>query len=188
MDAKTLCLSLLSLGEASGYEIRKQLVEGPVGLFHGASYGSIYPALAKLSAEGLVTAETHGQEGKPDKKVYRITPAGMAALKRALMGEAAYDKIRSEYLLLLFFSDLLPPERVSELLKAYLDRHREIISMLTAENSEPETPGQRFVHEFGLAVYRARLNFLEENVEALIESLSAPERKIGSPDEIQAAE
>ena len=40
MDVKTLCLGVLTLGDASGYEIRKQFEEGPFAHFFGASYGS----------------------------------------------------------------------------------------------------------------------------------------------------
>ena len=68
MDVKILCLGVLSRGEASGYEIKKAFEEGPFSHFHQASFGSIYPALNALSAEGLVACraqsagEAAGQE------------------------------------------------------------------------------------------------------------------------------
>ena len=60
MDVKTLCLGVLCehWGKASGYEIRKLLKEeGAFSHFVDAGYGSIYPALNKLSDEGLVIYE-----------------------------------------------------------------------------------------------------------------------------------
>src|SRR3546814_3071348 len=57
MDAKTLCLGVLSRGAASGYEIKKAFEEGPFSHFHQASFGSIYPALNALSADGLVAVD-----------------------------------------------------------------------------------------------------------------------------------
>ena len=55
MDVRTLCLGILSLGDATGYEIKKLVAEGSFSFFSEASYGSIYPALTKLTDEGLVS-------------------------------------------------------------------------------------------------------------------------------------
>ncbi|HHY48365.1 MAG TPA: PadR family transcriptional regulator, partial [Alphaproteobacteria bacterium] len=55
MNVRTICLAILYDEEASGYEIRKLVVEGEYSYFIDASYGSIYPALQKLEAEKLVT-------------------------------------------------------------------------------------------------------------------------------------
>ena len=45
-------LGLLSLGPATGYELR-QLIEGTVGNFWKESFGQIYPSLRQLIAEDL---------------------------------------------------------------------------------------------------------------------------------------
>ena len=76
MNVKTLCLGVLSAGEASGYEIKKEIEEGLFSHFIEASYGSIYPALTQLAGEGFVTVRAEEQSGKPDKKVYAITATG----------------------------------------------------------------------------------------------------------------
>jgi DNA-binding PadR family transcriptional regulator len=52
-DVRTLCLGILSIGEATGYEIKKALEEGPFGHVLEASFGAIYPALGRLTEEGL---------------------------------------------------------------------------------------------------------------------------------------
>ena len=69
MNVRTICLAILYDGEATGYEIRKLSVEGEYSYFIDASFGSIYPALAKLEVDGLVTSRVEMQEGKPAKKV-----------------------------------------------------------------------------------------------------------------------
>ena len=52
MNVRILCLSILFDTEAaSGYEIRKLSTEGEFAYFVEASFGSIYPALAKLEEE-----------------------------------------------------------------------------------------------------------------------------------------
>ena len=52
MDARTLCLGALELGDASGYEIKKLYEEGDLSHFYAVGFGSIYPALTRL-VEGL---------------------------------------------------------------------------------------------------------------------------------------
>src|SRR3546814_11137191 len=68
MDAKTLCLGVLSRGAASGYEIKKAFEEGPFSHFHQASFGSIYPALNALSADGPVAVRAQAQQKRPQRK------------------------------------------------------------------------------------------------------------------------
>ena len=50
MDVKTVCLGMLSDGEASGYDLKKQF-ESSFGHFFAAGFGSIYPALSSLADE-----------------------------------------------------------------------------------------------------------------------------------------
>ena len=52
MDVKTVCLGMLTDGPASGYDLKKQF-ESSFGHFFAAGYGSIYPALSSLAANGI---------------------------------------------------------------------------------------------------------------------------------------
>ena len=88
MDVKTLCLGVLTEGNKSGYEI-KRCFEEAFSHFFVAGFGSIYPALAELSRAGLVTCENVEQEGRPDKKVYSLTPAGERSADRRAVDHAA---------------------------------------------------------------------------------------------------
>lgn len=142
MDAKTLCLGVLALGDASGYEIRKQFEEGPFAYFHETSFGSIYPALTKLTAENLVTCTDVRQEGKPDKKVYSITDAGRAFFRDALHKEPAKDRIRSESLYMFFFADLLEPAQLNDVYDKYLTYYRGQVARLEAFDEAVANPDQ----------------------------------------------
>ena len=84
MDVRSLCLGILSLGDASGYEIKKAFEDGALSHIHAASFGSIYPALNALVDGGLAVVREVEQEKRPDKRVYSITPAGQTALRLAL--------------------------------------------------------------------------------------------------------
>src|SRR3546814_13530763 len=95
MDAKTLCLGVLSRGAASGYEIKKAFEEGPFSHFHQASFGSIYPALNALSADGLVAGRAQAQQKRPAKKIYSLTPKGRnARLEERRVGKKCVSKRR----------------------------------------------------------------------------------------------
>lgn len=75
-EVRLALLSLLSEGEAHGYELMKRLEQRSGGVYQ-ASAGTIYPVLQQLEDEGLATSET-----RDGKKVYRITDAGRAELAR----------------------------------------------------------------------------------------------------------
>ena len=108
MDVKTLCLGVLSRGSASGYEIKKQCEEGPFAHFYAAGFGSIYPALNALLRDGLISLEEVNQSGRPAKKIYSISGAGRQALTEAMREEPAPDRLRSDFLFIMFFGQMLP--------------------------------------------------------------------------------
>jgi DNA-binding PadR family transcriptional regulator len=117
MNVRTLCLAILFDIEASGYEIRKLLTEGEYAYFVDASFGSIYPALAKLEEEHLVTSRIETQEGRPAKKVYSITEAGRTKLLDSLFEDLDPDTFRSEFLMFVHFVPHLPRTLVETRLK-----------------------------------------------------------------------
>ncbi|MBM3571250.1 MAG: PadR family transcriptional regulator [Alphaproteobacteria bacterium] len=164
MDTKTLCLGILSLGDATGYEIKKQFEDGPFSHFYKVGFGAIYPALNELSAQGLATVTQHAQENRPDKKVYAITPAGRRSLVQGLIKRPGPDQIRSEFLFIVAFGTLLPSALVAAMIEERLAWHRgeaARIGELVADDQVP--PGRRFVRGFGLAVHQAAIRYIEEN-------------------------
>ena len=130
MDVKTLCLGILSRSAATGYEIRKQVTEGPFSHFFEAGYGSIYPALNKLLEGGLVECRAESQNSRPDKKVYSITTNGRFALIDALSAPPSPDRVRSEFLFTTFFAHLLSPRQVEKLIQERLAWYRESIDRM----------------------------------------------------------
>lgn len=180
MDVKTLCLAVLFQGEATGYEIKKAFEEGPFAHFQAASFGSIYPALSKLLAEGLAEAEAHEQDGRPDKKVYRLTPSGQTAFRRALDQPPEPDHLRSDLLFLLYFARELSPERVEALIDGYIDDYRTRADRIAGCRDERLAsgadidPGRWLVSGFGVEVYRAAADYLTRNRQALLAGLARP--------------
>ncbi|HLO99432.1 MAG TPA: helix-turn-helix transcriptional regulator [Fimbriimonas sp.] len=78
-DLEALILAVLAEQELHGYEILKQIKQKSSDVLKFGE-GQLYPALHKLESEGLVNAVWVPQEGKPDRKVYRLTPSGTTEL------------------------------------------------------------------------------------------------------------
>jgi len=179
MDVKTVCLGMLSDGPASGYDLKKQF-ESTFGHFFAAGYGSIYPALSSLAEDGLVDCEEIAQEGKPDRKVYSITPAGREHLLAALDDPAPSHKVRSEFLAMMFFAHLMTPEQVDRVLDSRLEETRHYLALFHEFETtcmEDWYPGEKFVLGFGKAVNRAIRDYIETHREMLKEHDTAPESR-----------
>jgi molybdate-binding protein/DNA-binding PadR family transcriptional regulator len=81
-------LALLALSPRHGYQLRLDL-EAEFGPEFVLDTGQLYRLLARLEKEGWATASAEPGERGPRRKVYRITPAGRAALRRWARSPAA---------------------------------------------------------------------------------------------------
>ncbi len=170
MDVKTLCLGLLSVREACGYDLKKTF-ETSFKHFFPAGYGSIYPALADLAANGLVSCREIPQVGKPDRKVYRITEAGEKAFVDALNRTEPQHKLRSEFLAMIYFADLVDENRLAEVLDDRIEQLRETVRYIEHQNgSEAGSAGARFVAGFGAVIAQAAAEYIESNRHLLIDA------------------
>ena len=163
MDAKTLCLGALMHKEASGYEIRKLFEDGPFNAVHDVSFGSIYPALTALLERGWVTCYVAEQDGRPDKKVYDITPIGRDAFLDAISTTPAPDKMRSEMLFILSFGDYLSKTTVLALIDKYIaDYEVKLSAMQECGRDLDDHPVRQLVHDFGTTMYETAIGFLRK--------------------------
>lgn len=176
MDIKTLCLGVLTQGEASGYDIKKHF-EQVFSHFYVAGFGSIYPALTELARDGLVTCREETQANRPDRKVYALTATGREAFLKALVATPPRHRIRSEFFVLLQFAHLLPPERLSAVLDERLGDvtrlHQELRQILETCAIEDcgFTPAQRFEVELAIATLAAHRDYIAQNRAALLDAM-----------------
>jgi PadR family transcriptional regulator, regulatory protein AphA len=169
MNVRTLCLGILTTGEASGYEIKKEIEEGLFSHFIDASYGSIYPALTQLAGEGLVTVRAEEQSGKPDKKVYAITPKGRDALGRSISVVPCRDKYKSEFLFQMLLQQYITPDIMRAAIdKQIADLEGDLARIGECKCSEQPHAGARFVADYGEAVLSAALRVLKEKKAELL--------------------
>lgn len=182
MNVRTICLAILYDGDATGYEIRKLSVEGEYSYFIDASYGSIYPALARLEQEKLVVSRVEPQDGKPAKKVYSITPEGRSVFIQSLFEKLGEDEYRSEFLLFLRFASELPQSLVEQRLAERLTEVDTTLADFDRLKKEHNHPGDTWVIEYGRTCMQAARNYIQAHGAELI-ALARPDR-----DDAAAAE
>lgn len=182
MNVRTICLAILYEGEASGYEIRKLSVEGEYAYFLDASFGSIYPALAKLEADGLVTSKVQQQDGKPAKKVYAITAAGRHTFINSLFDKLEPDEFRSEFLLFARFAAELPASLIETRLKERLVEAENAVAELDRLAQNVTAPADRWVLDYGRSCMAVARDYIASHMGELI-ALARPE-----PGQARAAE
>ena len=79
-----LLLSVLSRGPGHGYEVITRLRDRSDGAFE-LPEGTVYPALHRLEEAGLLASAWDVVSGRR-RRIYRLTPAGEAALAAAVAG------------------------------------------------------------------------------------------------------
>ena len=163
MDVKTVCLGMLTRGEASGYDIKKDFESSFAHCF-AAGFGSIYPALASLAEQGLVSCKEIPQQGKPDRKVYQITAAGWDHLLRELDNPAPSHKIRSEFLATMCFAHLMTADQIQTVLDSRIedaDRGLKILDDIECSCVDHYPAGVKFTIGFGRAMLQAMKTYVE---------------------------
>ncbi|MES9858651.1 MAG: PadR family transcriptional regulator [Sedimenticola sp.] len=182
MDINNLCLGVLSLGEASGYEIKK-MFEEQFSHFHSASFGSIYPALAKLTEQQLVSFREERQEKRPTKKVFSITQAGCEHFSQTLYQTDPGEHYRSDFMVLMTFAHLLPEERLKEVLESQAEQIKAKLKMLQEiYDDNPQLPsGIRFTLEYGITAKQSLLALMERRKKQLLLEIKAEKREASAP-------
>jgi DNA-binding PadR family transcriptional regulator len=174
MNVRTICLAILYEGEATGYEIRKLSVEGEYAYFIDASFGSIYPALAKLESEALVVSRIEPQEGKPARKVYAITEEGRRNFISALFEKLGDDEFRSEFLLFARFAGELPASLVEQRLNERIAQFDAQMAELDALCEKHSHPADAWVIAYGRTCMASARNYIDAHKGELI-ALARPD-------------
>jgi DNA-binding PadR family transcriptional regulator len=146
-------LGMLKLGRRTGYEI-KSLVDVSTRFFWAASYGQIYPELARLEQLGLVRGEVDSSNGRR-RKAYDLTAAGEQALHDWLTsGDPLHIELRHEGALKFFFSDALTGAEQLSLVRRVRETHERIAEQLRAiepMSDRDKPPAPLLTLEFGIA-------------------------------------
>jgi DNA-binding PadR family transcriptional regulator len=97
-------LGLLKEQELHGYELKKRLAE-TMGSGTGVSFGSLYPALARLEKTGAVrVVPIPAPRGGRGKKVYSLTSRGESLFEELLAADAGSSEDERSFNLRLAFA------------------------------------------------------------------------------------
>jgi DNA-binding PadR family transcriptional regulator len=162
------------LGSASGYEIRSHILQS-VGHFWHESFGQIYPELRRLASESFIAPTGGGTAGARGRRRYKLRASGRRLLQEWLARPAAHERMRSEYLLKLFFGRTGGIETSRSHAVAAEHRHGELQSRLravahavAAEDAEsPDLVYSLATLRHGLLVSAARRRAAEESLQLL---------------------
>lgn len=126
MSLKYALLGVLSMREMSGYDIKRHF-DRAVHFVWNASDSQIYRELRGMERAKLITSRLIQQESKPNKRLYRLTDAGVAELDTWLVSPVEKPYSKEPFLLRLFFMERVDDEDARKLLEARL---REVESLL----------------------------------------------------------
>lgn len=165
MNVRTLCLAILQVGEATGYEIKKLSTEpgSAFAYFVDASFGSIYPALNRLESDGMVTAREEREPGKPARKIYAITEEGREELVTSLSELPQQDIFRSEFLLQAMCSPMLSRNTITKAIDHRLKQLDEEIARIAEARQEETRPGALWIANYGMACLQGGRDYLAQH-------------------------
>lgn len=166
-------LGLLSHENLTGYDMKKRL-DMRLHFFWNASFGSIYPTLAKLEQEKKISSsrevdrgtqnkgnlgsdikeklsqERSAQEKGRERIIYSITDYGQKTLYEWLKKPVQKDELRYETLLKLFFGNEAEPEVAIEHIKSFGEKTEKELAILEACVKQLEQFQEEKTHQYYL--------------------------------------
>jgi PadR family transcriptional regulator AphA len=174
-----ILLGMLSAQERSGYDLKLLLDKQVHHVYWSPAKSQIYGELRRLEQAGLATMTEVEQTNRPDKRLYRITPAGREALQQWLANpDVEPDVFKSPLLLHLFFGHLLPrqvliaqlerrQQKLAAELEGYDKREQEVRDSMQAPGTEANLPFLLLTLQYQRSMLQAALQWTTEAVTQL---------------------
>src|SRR3954464_3535567 len=123
-------LALLATGPAHGYELKQALEQRFGAVLPPLNAGQIYTTLSRLQRDGLVDDDAVAQNGRPNKRVYRLTDEDQHELDRWGPETPRSPRLKDDFfvkLVLAGAADIADPlELIDRQRGAYLQALREL--------------------------------------------------------------
>jgi DNA-binding PadR family transcriptional regulator len=163
---------LVSLSEraSTGYDLARRF-DRSIGYFWTATHQQVYKVLGRMETARWVSATVVPQEGRPDKKLYEVTPTGRAELARWVGEPAEPESTRSELAVKVRGASYGDPRAVAAEVERHRDLHAERLDAYL-DNEKREFPdatrlkGAR-LHQFlvlrgGISYERGAIEWCDE--------------------------
>lgn len=166
-------MGLLSHGPLSGYGLA-WLAEQSIGNFWTIAKSQVYRELTRLEELGYVKGTDVTQEKLPNKRMYEMTAEGRSSLIEWL-NTSSQDKegtkMRSTFLLKVFFGNLMEPEQLLEMIRKHRDQARQSLEKFDIIMNQLSTdPGAVYMlttAKLGKRVTEATAEWADEAVKSL---------------------
>ena len=156
----------------SGYDLKKYFDQS-VAHFWSATQSHIYKALEQLEKDGMVESEIIAQEGKPNRKQYKITDAGKAELRRWTSTPLPVEAKREAWLIQVFFAHNNSNEEIASLFENRIQRLQASLSQIqTVQKNIDEQYKQKgrlqslwqLTLDYGMDYYQNEIQWLEKTL------------------------
>lgn len=168
-----ILIGLVCLSPASGYDLKRIFAATPMGIYQPSS-GSLYPALRRLEAKGLLEALDGSGESARHRRVYEPTQAGRAAHGTWLRTPVEVSTVSRDLGLHLMRFVMMEHASSREEVLSFLDNLKDALEAFIAGleryaaatgQLDDRHPGLALDH--GLAVHRASLRWTRHAIAAL---------------------
>lgn len=163
-DFEHVILAYIALSPESGYSLKQLFAASPAAVYN-PSPGALYPALRRLTAAGLLSAEDAVSAGQRARRLYRLTATGRAAheawLRQPVDPATVANDLGLHLMRFAMMQDTVERARVLEFLR---DLEAALASFVDGIKSYlAQVPPDR-VHgtlalEHGIAVHQASLDW-----------------------------
>jgi len=179
-------LGFLSLEPMTGYDLKTRCFDDAAGHLWTADQAQIYRTLERMASRGLVRSRLVPQRGRPDRRLYSITPRGRSALSAWLREPEAPSQVRDPFLLHLFLAPGLGDEEIVSLLEsARLEYQRRLDHLRGPARHELDAWARetgrtrdaelrRMTLTAGAAAARSAIDWVDDCIERVRGGLPAP--------------
>ena len=123
-------LALLATGPAHGYELKQALEQRFGSVLPPLNAGQIYTTLSRLERDGLVDDDAVAQNGRPNKRVYRLTEKGQVELRGWVADSTPATRLKDDFFMKLVLARAAgiadPLELIDRQRGAYLQALRDL--------------------------------------------------------------
>lgn len=169
-------LAMLSYEEEiSGYDLKKWADWSIRYFYWSPSYSQIYSELKKLEKHGFATSRVDADNAMRGRRLYRITPAGRAAVT-AWAVRAPVDKpvLKHHVMLRIMLGHLSSPDRLKEILREHISESERLERSATidseAAKSEPGWAYSQIVLTWAQRYYASERSLAQELIDEIDEA------------------
>ncbi len=119
-------LGLLNYRPATGYQLKKAFKES-IYFFWNATLPQIYRTLKQMEKKGWLTAVVEHQEGKPSRKVYKLTDRGLNEFQRWLKEPIQVPQSRNPMMLKVFFGNQMDRNQLAHHIQKIEEYHHRLL-------------------------------------------------------------